>query len=164
MPLGMQFKRPLLKSVIFPGSIAKFNKTTRCSADLITPPRCPLYPLSEMGKYKSPSLLIQLHWQAIYSAHCLKRHFSGSIAKFNKTTPCSADLITPPRCPLYPLSEMVKYKSPSLRIYFLMIRRSPRSTLIPYTTLFRSKFNKTTRCSADLITPPRCPLYPLSEM
>ena len=27
--------------------------------------------------------------------------------------------------------------------FFLMIRRPPRSTLFPYTTLFRSKFNKT---------------------
>src|ERR1035441_4889122 len=31
---------------------------------------------------------------------------------------------------------------PALRIFFLMIRRPPRSTLFPYTTLFRSFFAK----------------------
>src|ERR1039457_5513472 len=31
------------------------------------------------------------------------------------------------------------------RLCFLMIRRPPRSTLFPYTTLFRSMFAKTTR-------------------
>src|SRR2546430_5497454 len=29
---------------------------------------------------------------------------------------------------------------PNLRFFFLMIRRPPRSTLFPYTTLFRSRF------------------------
>src|SRR3712207_9273804 len=29
--------------------------------------------------------------------------------------------------------------SPTLRFFFLMIRRPPRSTLFPYTTLFRSR-------------------------
>src|SRR6266478_9642973 len=31
------------------------------------------------------------------------------------------------------------YSSPSLFFFFLMIRRPPRSTLFPYTTLFRSR-------------------------
>src|SRR6478752_7825863 len=30
--------------------------------------------------------------------------------------------------------------------FFLMIRRPPRSTLFPYTTLFRSRSARTTRC------------------
>src|SRR5246127_5813943 len=34
--------------------------------------------------------------------------------------------------------------------FFLMIRRPPRSTLFPYTTLFRS--NRTRSCSASLAT------------
>src|SRR5258708_26962953 len=32
----------------------------------------------------------------------------------------------------------LKARSPSLLFFFLMIRRPPRSTLFPYTTLFRS--------------------------
>src|SRR5690606_41983310 len=31
-------------------------------------------------------------------------------------------------------------------IFFLMIRRPPRSTLFPYTTLFRSKFHAAASC------------------
>src|SRR3712207_7934887 len=30
-----------------------------------------------------------------------------------------------------------------LKIFFLMVRRPPRSTLVPYTTLFRSRENQT---------------------
>src|SRR3712207_7418585 len=33
---------------------------------------------------------------------------------------------------------LVKHYHPSLLFFFLMIRRPPRSTLFPYTTLFRS--------------------------
>ena len=35
--------------------------------------------------------------------------------------------------------------------FFLMIRRPPRSTLFPYTTLFRSKINKETEALNDTI-------------
>src|ERR1044071_9993524 len=31
-------------------------------------------------------------------------------------------------------------------VFFLMIRRPPRSTLFPYTTLFRSRFPKANEC------------------
>src|SRR5262249_62101295 len=36
--------------------------------------------------------------------------------------------------------------TPILSFFFLMIRRPPRSTLFPYTTLFRSKAGITTAC------------------
>src|SRR5947207_11816106 len=36
-----------------------------------------------------------------------------------------------------------------VRFFFLMIRRPPRSTLFPYTTLFRSSFISTSRDSAS---------------
>src|SRR5216683_6330932 len=49
--------------------------------------------------------------------------------------------------------------------FFLMIRRPPRSTLFPYTTLFRSGARP--RCGAILRGPPRsrrgCPAHPRSE-
>src|SRR2546428_13417846 len=37
--------------------------------------------------------------------------------------------------------------------FFLMIRRPPRSTLFPYTTLFRSRYTQhmTTFCQADVL-------------
>src|SRR3989442_2991553 len=43
--------------------------------------------------------------------------------------------------------------NPSLLFFFLMIRRPPRSTLFPYTTLFRShqqRFSSRTRFSASV--------------
>src|SRR3989454_11969626 len=40
--------------------------------------------------------------------------------------------------PQPPLLTFAAYKAPHLILFFLMIRRPPRSTLFPYTTLFRS--------------------------
>src|SRR5688572_32388543 len=41
-------------------------------------------------------------------------------------------LLLPPREPYHP-------SAPNVSFFFLMIRRPPRSTLFPYTTLFRSR-------------------------
>src|SRR2546422_11406877 len=38
-----------------------------------------------------------------------------------------------------------------LFFFFLMIRRPPRSTLFPYTTLFRSHFRRVDRCGGALV-------------
>src|SRR2546430_12723845 len=43
-----------------------------------------------------------------------------------------------------------------LLFFFLMIRRPPRSTLFPYTTLFRSWATASRSCAP--VFPPRCPL------
>src|SRR6267378_40507 len=51
-------------------------------------------------------------------------------------------------------------------VFFLMIRRPPRSTLFPYTTLFRSKARPGSRCHSAsqgespraVAPPPRAPL------
>src|SRR2546427_7533076 len=40
---------------------------------------------------------------------------------------------------LYACGSYVSYKILELLFFFLMIRRPPRSTLFPYTTLFRSR-------------------------
>src|SRR3712207_8290784 len=40
-----------------------------------------------------------------------------------------------------------------MSFFFLMIRRPPRSTLFPYTTLFRSRFEGTTFRSVALAVP-----------
>src|SRR2546422_891731 len=39
-----------------------------------------------------------------------------------------------------PLPDSVTTVGPLVAVFFLMIRRPPRSTLLPYTTLFRSRF------------------------
>src|SRR5690349_22145284 len=39
----------------------------------------------------------------------------------------------------------------SLRLFFLMIRRPPRSTLFPYTTLFRSRLDRHFPCRRELV-------------
>src|SRR3712207_9359743 len=45
-------------------------------------------------------------------------------------------------------------------LFFLMIRRPPRSTLFPYTTLFRSTLTSTpTRTSTATSTPPNTPTH-----
>src|SRR5258708_1359804 len=47
------------------------------------------------------------------------------------------------RCTHYLAFSSTLYRSPlSLLFFFLMIRRPPRSTLFPYTTLFRSPYQK----------------------
>src|SRR2546430_2223061 len=43
-------------------------------------------------------------------------------------------------------------------LFFLMIRRPPRSTLFPYTTLFRSCWSRPTTCSAHAPTPRSRPI------
>src|SRR5688572_32529650 len=48
--------------------------------------------------------------------------------------------------------------------FFLMIRRPPRSTLFPYTTLFRSRSNSSSAPRSGLPTSPMCPTrMPSSE-
>src|SRR5437773_6668867 len=50
--------------------------------------------------------------------------------------------------------------NPPLRVFFLMIRPPPRSTLFPYTTLFRSERGPRDRCRGAACSPaqePRCP-------
>ena len=56
------------------------------------------------------------------SAYCWGRNFMGSIGTGNRGSP---DLFATP--------ELLSFS-----LFFLMIRRPPRSTLFPYTTLFRS--------------------------
>src|SRR5688572_33316399 len=51
---------------------------------------------------------------------------------------------------IHALTDAMFPPSP-LSFFFLMIRRPPRSTLFPYTTLFRSSYD---------ITLPGCPLRP----
>src|SRR6266513_5316377 len=44
----------------------------------------------------------------------------------------------------------------SIFFFFLMIRRLPRSTLFPYTTLFRSRCSAPACCSVPPALPSRC--------
>src|SRR6266568_5468464 len=49
----------------------------------------------------------------------------------------------------------------SLLFFFLMIRRPPRSTLFPYTTLFRSRRGRSTAPGVGPGPPPPHPVPPL---
>src|SRR3989304_23226 len=50
-------------------------------------------------------------------------------------------------CTVFPAPKRTKAVLPSLAVFFfLMIRRPPRSTLFPYTTLFRSQAARFLRC------------------
>src|SRR5215475_15027972 len=57
------------------------------------------------------------------------------------------------------LSFVRLFLSFSFFFFFLMIRRPPRSTLFPYTTLFRSGPGDWSQCCA----PPTCSAAPRSE-
>src|SRR6266699_5626836 len=52
---------------------------------------------------------------------------------------------------------------PRLLFFFFMIRRPPRSTLFPYTTLFRSTRCSPTRVLADGCTPARPAARPIDR-
>src|SRR3712207_7343846 len=46
------------------------------------------------------------------------------------------------------------YRNSDFFFFFLMIRRPPRSTLFPYTTLFRSPCGTAARCATPRPSPP----------
>src|SRR3989441_12553127 len=52
---------------------------------------------------------------------------------------------------------------PILFFFFLMIRRPPRSTLFPYTTLFRSERSTATRFDQIALAPPRNASYHVGD-
>src|SRR5229473_5410073 len=49
---------------------------------------------------------------------------------------------------------MFLIRLPLILFFFLMIRRPPRSTLFPYTTLFRSASHSRTRCRLAVVHTP----------
>src|SRR5256885_10755543 len=54
---------------------------------------------------------------------------------------------------LFPCCDCVRSVHLLLFFFFLMIRRPPRSTLFPYTTLFRSSTSRQTVSGVDRISP-----------
>src|ERR1022692_1055291 len=87
------------------------------------------------------------HLVISYAVFCLKKkkqlNRCGRTTYFHLRSPYSAPerpfvgMLRPP--PRYPLVHDAPLALPSvLLVFFLMIRRPPRSTLFPYTTLFRS--------------------------
>src|SRR5206468_10418957 len=61
-----------------------------------------------------------------------------------ETAPCRARLSSP--CPLSAVHQALQSGRSKNIIFYLMIRRPPRSTLFPYTTLFRSEKTVTQFC------------------
>src|SRR5947209_12269572 len=55
---------------------------------------------------------------------------------------------------------MLSHQSIHIILFFLIIRRPPRSTLFPYTTLFRSRFGDHTIRNAFLLYSPKLTTVP----
>src|SRR5262249_62378755 len=53
----------------------------------------------------------------------------------------SSSSAAPPSSRFFNLSSCLLLSAPLASVFFLMIRRPPRSTLFPYTTLFRSRID-----------------------
>src|SRR6202043_85386 len=86
------------------------------------------------------------HVKISYAVFCLKKkHHNphGGQAAPVETTPTVPPRPAPraPRVvPRAPLRRPLRQSPAARSLFFLMIRRPPRSTLFPYTTLFRSRF------------------------
>src|SRR5260221_711114 len=64
------------------------------------------------------------------------RTFQGRMAKLDIV--CGNEIsICSPRVFICAVGKSTRWSAPVLVFFFLMIRRPPRSTLFPYTTLFR---------------------------
>src|ERR1043165_7103662 len=74
-----------------------------------------------------------------YAVFCLKKKNNNSLPKALQLDHAAALLLREAREQLWcNLSLLASPDACSLFFFFLMIRRPPRSTLFPYTTLFRS--------------------------
>src|SRR3989442_1075528 len=106
------------------------------------------------------------HVRISYAVFCLKKKNMPCRRPTARASPCPPRLTRPSPPPRsYPrgYAEMIQYhaqlngQSASLEFaivrdfFFLMIRRPPRSTLFPYTTLFRSTYPQ--KCSFLSDTP-----------
>src|ERR1039457_4006452 len=80
------------------------------------------------------------HLVISYAVFCLKKKDQQIPCAEDKTgNPCAGavQFATSSNCPDHEFNP-VKNRHWQLAFFFLMIRRPPRSTLFPYTTLFRS--------------------------
>src|SRR5712664_3911103 len=114
-------------------------------------PDCHLVKLGTMGEYGTPNIedrkstrLNSSHDQTSYAVFCLKKkkHYNsslndrlafyvkGKVSELCRLTSIADTLVFP----VYYIFIIFLINS----LFFLMIRRPPRSTLFPYTTLFRS--------------------------
>src|SRR6267142_58830 len=80
------------------------------------------------------------HMSISYAGFCLKKKIKTSSLSFfsnkNKTYTVYTSYYITPTCQTH---KATSYDSFSTHFFFLMIRRPPRSTLFPYTTLFRTR-------------------------
>src|SRR6516162_9809193 len=88
------------------------------------------------------------HLVISYAVFCLKKKKNGYIGDFHGEKKIVAQRVTfiefrvplPQNCQVrLLLASFAVFASGLILFFFLMIRRPPRSTLFPYTTLFRSR-------------------------
>src|SRR5450432_704972 len=110
----------------------------------------PISPSTRCKDRKS-TRLNSSHDQISYAVFCLKKKktFSELIARAHKTTLeefANADVpyytVVRATNPVRVLSQTPVFQAMIVLFFFLMIRRPPRSTLFPYTTLFRSDIRR----------------------
>src|SRR6266480_2594049 len=110
------------------------------------PPRRPRSPPCR-GDRKS-TRLNSSHMSNSYAVFCLKKNNDKHIPKHNGSL-CIHHVQDPTKCSV--IVSVTSMLASLFTFFFLMIRRPPRSTLFPYTTLFRSS----PPCRAPRPCPPR---------
>src|SRR6266511_1106122 len=110
-----------------------------------------------VNKDRKSTRLNSSHVKSSYAVFCLKKKIAPVInAVLRPTLPdCARDESTAPyvedgphhQLPI-PLPDSQHDRHSDSRFFFLMIRRPPRSTLFPYTTLFRSCLGATISISS----------------
>src|SRR6266850_1503354 len=94
-------------------------------------------PARPCSRDRKSTRLNSSHLVISYAVFCLKKKMTApNVASFVALTPniarlASLEYVTKPRS--------ITSDEPGISVFFLMIRRPPRSTLFPYTTLFRSR-------------------------
>src|SRR5438034_838370 len=101
------------------------------------------------------------HTVISYAVFCLKKKKIWTASHGSKTS--ILVVLTPLNVvfrvvSLFPIVVAISVTTVHLVVFFLMIRRPPRSTLFPYTTLFRSRPLCRTRWPRGVLHRRRCPL------
>src|SRR5579864_1121815 len=98
-------------------------------------------PMRRSTSDRKSTRLNSSHMSISYAVFCLKKKHAKSIYEFARKVQSRV--------------EEIKANAPASVIFFLMIRQPPRSTLFPYTTLFRSAAAQPVQQPADDQVPAR---------
>src|SRR5882724_6171801 len=138
--------RPLLRSTLFP--YTTLFRSTRLAPALRRLDLRGGGDRHPVGQDRKSTRLNSSHLGISYAVFCLKKKNAGTTSS---RRPCSGVR----SCRSSRISRIRSLNSTSCLFFFLMIRRPPRSTLFPYTTLFRSpNYPKAARLDTGPPPPP----------